>query len=58
MSGKKKIPIKRSKSLISKSIVIQDARVDEICNRIVERVNAARQNIVRTVDTEIVNSHW
>jgi predicted nuclease of restriction endonuclease-like (RecB) superfamily len=54
----KKIPIKRDKSLISKSVEVSSAKVDEICNRIIERVKTARQNIVRTVDTEIVKSYW
>jgi predicted nuclease of restriction endonuclease-like (RecB) superfamily len=58
MSSKKKIPIKRGKSLVSKSVEVSSAKVDEICDRIIERVHAARQNIARTVDTEIVKSHW
>lgn len=58
MSSKKKIPVKRTKSLPSRPAEIQSTRVDEICDRIIARVNAARQNIARTVDTEIVKTHW
>jgi hypothetical protein len=43
---------------MSKSVEVSSARVNEICDRIVERVHAARQNIARTVDTEMVKSHW
>lgn len=58
MSSKKKIPIKSVQSLVSKPIEVSSTKVDEICNRIIERVYAARQSIARTVDTEIVKSHW
>jgi len=58
MSSKKKIPIKRGKSLVPKSVEVSSTKIDEICDRIIERVNTARQNIARTVDTEIVKSHW
>ena len=58
MNDKKKIPIKRGKSLVPKSVEVSSAKVDEICDRIIERVHAARQNIARTVDTEMVKSHW
>jgi hypothetical protein len=58
MTNKKKVPIKQSKALVSKSVEISSARVDEICDRIVERVHAARENITRTVDTEMLKSHW
>ncbi len=53
----KKIPVKRTKSLPSRPAEIQSTRVDEICDRIIARVNAAGQNIARTVDTEIVKTH-
>ncbi|HXH54900.1 MAG TPA: PDDEXK nuclease domain-containing protein [Gammaproteobacteria bacterium] len=58
MSNKKKIPIKSVKSLVSKPIEVSSTKVDEICNRIINRVYAARQNISRTVDTEIVKNYW
>jgi predicted nuclease of restriction endonuclease-like (RecB) superfamily len=60
MSNKKEHPIKLkfAKPLASKPIEISSTRVDEICSRIIERVHSARQQIARTVDTEIVKSHW
>lgn len=58
MSNTNKISIKRDKSLAPNPTEIQSAKIDEICNRIIERVNTARQTISRTVDTEIVKSYW
>ena len=58
MNSKKKVSIKCGQPLESKSIDIQNSNIDEICNRIIERVNAAKQKIVRTIDTEMVKSYW
>ncbi len=48
----------KGRSLASKFIVISNKRVDEICNRIIQRVNAAKQNILRSVDIEMVKTYW
>jgi predicted nuclease of restriction endonuclease-like (RecB) superfamily len=57
MSSKKKVSAKRG-SLVSKSIVVQSTKIDEICNKIVQRVNTAKQNILRSIDTEMVRTYW
>jgi predicted nuclease of restriction endonuclease-like (RecB) superfamily len=57
MSDKKKLPVKRG-SLIPKSIVISETKVDAICDKIIRRVNAAKQSISHTVDTEMVKTYW
>jgi len=57
MSDRTKLPVKGG-SLVSKSIVENKANIDEICNRIIQRVNTAKQNILRSVDTEMVKTYW
>jgi len=57
MSSKKKLPAKSGR-IVSRSLMVDERKVDEICNRIIQRVHASRQNISRTVDTEIVKNYW
>jgi predicted nuclease of restriction endonuclease-like (RecB) superfamily len=56
MGDKRKLPVKGGS--LSKSTIVDKTKVDEICGRIIQRVHASRQNISRTVDTEIVKNYW
>ena len=56
MNVKNKLPTKKITE--SKSLGLNPKQVDEICKKIIERVNSAKDNILRTIDTEMVKNYW
>lgn len=50
--------VRNMAELFDSVTVVKNTRVDAICRRIVQRVNAAKQNVLRSIDTEMVKTYW